>query len=84
MTGSPTLRIGLDNQYQLTEIPGSRPVGLKGYWDTPNTFVLNHILMGDFMESIGRIEFEDNRLTLTIKSLNYGNPPLVIHGRVKK
>jgi CubicO group peptidase (beta-lactamase class C family) len=84
MTGSPILKIGLDNKYRLTENPVSRPVGLKGYWDTPNTFILNHILMGDFLESVGRIEFEDNRLTLTIKSLNYGNPPLVIYGRVKK
>ncbi len=84
ITGSPTLEIGLDDQYRLTETPGSRPVGLKGYWEPPSTFVLQHIIMGDFLESVGRIEFDDNRMMLTIKSLNYSNPPLVIHGSVKK
>jgi hypothetical protein len=84
ISGSPALAIGLDGQYRLTESPGSRPVGLKGYWDTPNTFVLQHILMGDFMESVGRIEFAGDRMTLSIKSLNYTNPPLVIHGSVKE
>lgn len=84
ITGSPTLEIGLDNQYRMTETPGRRPVGLKGYWDMPNTFVLHYIIRGDFIESVARIEFSDNRMTLTIKNLNYGGPPLVIHGNVKK
>jgi len=83
ITGSPTLEIGLDNQYRLTETPGSRPVGLKGYWDTPNTFVLHYILKGDFIESVGRIEFEGDRMTLAITSLNYSGPPLVVRGYVK-
>jgi CubicO group peptidase (beta-lactamase class C family) len=84
ITGSPTLEIGLDNQYRMTETPASRPVGLKGYWDTPDTFVLSYIIMGEFIESLGRIEFVEDRLTLTIKNLNYAGPSWVIRGRVKK
>jgi hypothetical protein len=83
ITGSPTLKIGLDNQYRMTETPASRPVGLKGHWETPNTFVLHYILKGDFIESLGRIEFEDNRMTLTIRNLNYSGSPWVIHGNVE-
>ena len=84
ITGFPTLEIGLDNQYRMTETPGIRPVGLKGYWDTSNTFVLHYIIRGEFIESVVRIEFEEDRMTLTIKNLNYSSLPLVIHGNVKK
>jgi len=57
---------------------------LKGYWDTPNTFVLHYIIMGEFIESEGQLEFEDNRMTLTIKNLNYASPPLVIYGKASQ
>jgi CubicO group peptidase (beta-lactamase class C family) len=84
ISGSPALAIGLDGQYRLTESPVSRPVGLKGYWDTPNSFVLQHILLGEFPESLGRVEFAGERMTLSIKSLNYAGPALVIRGKLKK
>ena len=84
MTGSPTLEIGLDDQYRMTETPGSRPVGLKGYWDAPDTFVLQYIIKGEFIESTARIEFEADKITLTIKNLNYSAPPMVLHGSVVK
>jgi CubicO group peptidase (beta-lactamase class C family) len=84
ISGSPDLAIGLDDQYRLTETPLSRPVGLKGYWDTPDTFVLQHILLGEFPETLGRVDFAGDRMTLSIKSLNYGGPPLVIQGSLKK
>ena len=80
ITGSPTLEIGLDNQYRMTETPSSRPVGLKGYWDTPNIFVLHYIILGEFIESTAIIEFKENKITLTIKNLNFDSPSLILQG----
>jgi hypothetical protein len=47
--GSPEMKIGLDNLYRLTEIPGSRPVGLRGGWEESGEFVLEFLVKGDFI-----------------------------------
>jgi CubicO group peptidase (beta-lactamase class C family) len=82
MSGSPDLVIGLDDRYRLTEIPGSRPIGLRGHWLGTNEFQLDYIILGEFIESVGRFTFEEDEIKLSIQKLNFGGPPLVIHGRV--
>jgi CubicO group peptidase (beta-lactamase class C family) len=84
ITGSPDMEIGLDDRYRLTATPASRPVGLRGRWLAASEFELDYIILGEFIESVGRFKFEGNQMTLTIKNLNFGGPPLVIHGRVDK
>ena len=84
MSGSPDLEIGLDNRYRLTEIPASRPVGLRGRWLSPNEFELEYIIQGDFIESAGRIEFKGDQITLAIKNLNFGGSALVLNGSASK
>jgi hypothetical protein len=81
ISGSPDMKIGLDNRYRLTQTSESRPVGLRGRWLASDEFELDYIIQGDFIESVGRFKFEEDQMTLTIKNLNFGNPPMTLHGR---
>lgn len=81
MSNSPDLRIGLDNRYRLTDSPETRPVGMRGRWLAPDEFELDYIILGEFIESMGRFKFVGNQMTLTIKNLNYGYPPMTLHGK---
>jgi CubicO group peptidase (beta-lactamase class C family) len=80
LSPSPDLEIGLDNRYRLTEMPEGRPVGLRGRWLAPDEFELDYIIRGDFIESVGRFKFEGRQTALTITNLNYGGPPMTLHG----
>ena len=82
MSASPDLEIGLDNRYRLTETPGSRPVGLRGRWLAPDEFELDYIILGDFIESVGRFKFDGSQMTLTITNMNFGGPPMKLHGSI--
>jgi len=80
MSASPDLEIGLDNRYRLTETPDSRPVGMRGRWLAQDEFELDYIILSEFIESVGSFKFEGSRLTLTIKNLNFGYPPITLYG----
>jgi CubicO group peptidase (beta-lactamase class C family) len=82
MTASPDLLIGLDNRYRLNAIPGGRPVGLRGRWATATRFELDYIIKGDFVTSLGSIEFPADRITVSVKLLNSNTPPLLLQGRL--
>jgi len=84
INGSQELRIGLDNRYRLSEAPDSRPVGLKAYWEPSGEFVMEFIILGDFIQSRGRVKFEQEKLTLTFNNLNFGGQALVLHGSTAK
>lgn len=84
MTDSPDLKIGLDNQYRLTESFHGRPIGLRGQWTEFDTFYLDYIVFGDFIRSEARIKFEGNKITVTITYLNWNSPPIVLHGKVQE
>lgn len=83
MTDSPDLKIGLDNCYRLTEVPNSRPIGLRGQWIETDTFYLDYIVFGDFIRSEARIKFDGNKITVTISYLNLNSPPIVLHGKMQ-
>ncbi len=82
MSGSPDLEIGLDQHYRLTETPDSRPVGLRGRWLAADEFELDYIIQGEFIESVGRFKFEGNQVILNITNLNFGGPPMKLHGSI--
>jgi hypothetical protein len=84
MSGSPDLGIGLDNRYRLTGTPVSRPVGLRGRWLAADEFELDYIIQGEFIESVGRFKFEGSQMILNITNLNYGGPPMKLHGSIAK
>jgi CubicO group peptidase (beta-lactamase class C family) len=82
MSGSSDLEIGLDHRYRLTETPVSRPVGLRGRWLEADEFELDYIIEGEFIESVGRFKFEGSQMTISITNLNYGGPPVKLHGSI--
>jgi len=80
MSGSPDLKIGLDNRYRLTDSPNGRPIGLRGKWIDSSTFYLDYIVFGDFIRSEARIVFDEDKITVTITYLNWNSPPIVLRG----
>lgn len=84
MSDSPVLKIGLDNRYRLTETSNNSPIGLRGHWIESDTFYLDYIVFGDFIRSEARIEFEGDKMTVTITYLNWNNPPIVLHGSMQE
>ena len=84
MSGSPDLKIGLDNRYRLTDSSNGRPIGLRGQWVDANTFYLDYIVFGDFIRSEAQIKFDNEKITMTITYLNWNSPPIVLHGKMQK
>jgi len=84
MSGSPEMKIGLDNRYRLTETPGNRSMGLRGRWEKSVEFYLDFIIQGDFIESVGHFNFDGSQITMTFTNLNYGGPPMILHGSIIK
>ena len=82
ISGSPDMEIGLDNRYRLTEMPGSRPVGLRGGWDRSGEFDLDYIIQGEFVQSAAQFKFEGSQLKLAITNLNFKSLPLILHGSI--
>ncbi|RPI34026.1 MAG: class C beta-lactamase-related serine hydrolase [Chloroflexota bacterium] len=80
MSNSPDLLIGLDNRYRLTESPASRPVGLRGRWQADGKFFMEYILFGDFIHSQAWFEFDGDRMSLTLKYLNFPGQPMILQG----
>lgn len=82
VAGPPELQVGLDDLYRLTALPQSRPVGLSGQWVDSKTFHLDYIIFVDFIRSEALIEFDGDKIKLTITYLNWKNSPVVLHGSV--
>jgi CubicO group peptidase (beta-lactamase class C family) len=84
MSDSPELKIGLDNRYRLTDSLNSRPIGLRGQWVENDRLYLDYIIFGDFIRSEAWITFAGDEITITIRYLNWNNPPIVIHGNLQE
>ncbi|MBI5952274.1 MAG: serine hydrolase [Chloroflexi bacterium] len=84
ISGSPKLKIGLDNRYRLTNSPNSRPIGLRGQWAGTDRLYLDYIIFGDFIRSEAWMTFTGDEITITISYLNWNNPPIVLHGSLQK
>ncbi len=43
---------------------------------------MDYVIVGELMESLARLKFAGEQLTLTAKELNFGGPAVVVKGRV--
>jgi hypothetical protein len=77
---NPDIRIGLDNRYRLTDVPGSRPVAMRGRWQGENLFLLEYLVLGDFGKNAVLLEFDGDQMTLTIENLSFPGEPIVVNG----
>ena len=80
--GSRTLPIGLDNLYRATQ----REIGsglLRGHWVNSDTFVLEDLRLGEWMELEYRIKFSETEMNVTAYHKVLGGTPLKLHGALK-
>jgi CubicO group peptidase (beta-lactamase class C family) len=77
------LKVGLDNRFRLSESPNSRPIGMRGQWSEANTFSLDYIILGEFREQAITLQFNEDRLAVTIQDKNFDSEPIRIAGRVQ-
>ncbi len=85
MDGKPQdLKIGLDQTYRFTQVPGSRPVGLRGAWKSSNEFFLEYILLGDFVEAFATIQFDADEIRVAMTLLNFNNQSQILRGTLQK
>jgi len=85
MDGSPQdLKIGLDNIYRINKVSEGRPIGLRGAWKSANEFSLEYIILGDFIESFGNIQFEAAQIRVAITTLNFSSQPQILRGDLQK
>ncbi len=74
------MKIGLDNSFRLSEVPGGRPFALRGRWDDTGEFIMDYSVVGEALDSQATFHFEQERLDLSIVNLVYGGAPLRIIG----
>ena len=80
--GSQTLPIGLDNLYRATQ----RKIGsglLRGHWADDQTFILEELRLGEWMELEYHIEFSETEMNVTAYHKVLGGPPLKLRGILK-
>ncbi len=82
--GQVDVRIGLDGQYRLSEIPGQKPVGARATWKSNQELVINDLNLGEYAETVLTAKFQGDEITISAQSINFGEQPLVIHGVVQK
>jgi hypothetical protein len=80
--GSQTIPIGLDNLYRATQ----RKIGsglLRGHWANHETFILEDLRLGEWMELEYRIKFSGVEMDVTAIHKVLGGPPLKLRGVLK-
>ncbi len=81
MDGSPQgLKIGLDHIFRFSQSPNSRPIGLRGTWESADEFYLEYVILGDFVEAVARIKFESAQIKIAITALNFSSQPQILRG----
>ena len=71
--GTEKLKVGLDNLYR-TNPSGSDayPQGLRGRWESPDTFVVDAVLIGQMMHLQATVRFTGDTLLLTQRDMFSG------------
>lgn len=80
MSNTPDLAIGLDHRFRLTELPGSRPIGLRGRWETDGRLAVEYVNLGEFARNEILVEFAGDKLNLTVRFLNFPGSPVTLRG----
>lgn len=78
------LRIGLDGLYRLNDLPDQKPGGMRASWTSGNELLLETLNLGEYAESTVNIKFQDSTITLSARSVNFGEDPIIVHGVVQK
>ncbi len=81
INGVSKLKIGLDNRFRLNEIPNTRPLALRGRWESAGTFVFEDINLGEFQLMTGEMKFTASQVTITARDHNFGSPPVIMEGK---
>ncbi len=78
------LRIGLDGLYRLNDLPDQKPGGMRASWTSGNELLLETLNLGEYAESTVNIKFQDGEITLSARSVNFGEDPTIVHGVLQK
>ncbi len=80
--GSQTLPIGLDNLYRATQ-QGIGSSMLRGHWANDETFILEDLRLGEWMELEYHITFSATEMNVTAYHKVLGGPPMKLRGTLK-
>jgi hypothetical protein len=83
LNGSIPLQAGLDQRYRVNEMPGSRPVALRGSWAAPDKITIHNITLGEFLERTAAVQFAGDEIILTIEDKNFGEEPVRLLGKTE-
>jgi CubicO group peptidase (beta-lactamase class C family) len=76
--------IGLDNVYRVTDLPDGNTVGLRGWWEDEDTFVVKQLQSSpDLEEIVMRMDFTGDDLNIHAEEVVLGNLSLDMHGVAK-
>jgi CubicO group peptidase (beta-lactamase class C family) len=78
------LRVGLDGLYRLTNVPDQKPVGVKAAWQNSQELIIYDLNLGEYSETVLTAAFQGDEVTISARSINFGEDPLTIHGSTQK
>jgi CubicO group peptidase (beta-lactamase class C family) len=68
LNGVQQFTIGLDNVYRVFSLGDTAfPQAFRGYWETPDTFVIDDSVLGQMLQFTFRIQFSGDTLHITAK-----------------
>jgi hypothetical protein len=73
--------IGLDHRYRITNMPGARPIGMRGAWVTDDTFSIDFVNLGEFVEQTVDIKSNGDEVPITVLIENFDGEPLHVVGK---
>jgi CubicO group peptidase (beta-lactamase class C family) len=78
MPNIPPLAVGLDGDYRRTQLPGQRPVALRGSWKDARTFAIDYVTIGETTSFHVELAFDGGRMEASVATLPFGGDPLVL------
>jgi CubicO group peptidase (beta-lactamase class C family) len=72
--GMREFTIGLDNVYRIYSIDDKTfPQAFRGHWENQDTFLVDDLVLGQFMQVISRIQFSGTAININWNEINSGN-----------
>jgi CubicO group peptidase (beta-lactamase class C family) len=82
--GQNLAAIGLDNVYRVTDLPDGNTVGLRGWWDDEDTFVIRQLQTSpDLEEIVMRMDFAGDELNVSADEVILDTYSIDMHGVAK-
>jgi CubicO group peptidase (beta-lactamase class C family) len=74
LNGVRQFTIGLDNVYRVFSLGDTAfPQGFRGYWETPDTFVVDDVLLGQMRQFTYRVQPSADAIHITWQEMDSGN-----------